>query len=103
MSKPYRVIVWSPSNLGSACIREILRLPDFELVGVLGYSEAKHGKDITPEELYARIPIVTPTTTELVFPVNEEKGIYKLKSVDDFNSFHEWSWEQICNFAGSVV
>jgi 2,4-diaminopentanoate dehydrogenase len=46
MSQPYRVIVWSPSNLGSACIREILRLRDFELAGVLGYSEGKNGRDI---------------------------------------------------------
>jgi 2,4-diaminopentanoate dehydrogenase len=46
MSKPYRIIVWGPSNLGNACIREILRLPDFELIGVLGYSAHKNGKDI---------------------------------------------------------
>lgn len=45
-NRPYRVIVWSPSNLGSACIREILRLPDFELAGVLGYSASKSGQDI---------------------------------------------------------
>jgi hypothetical protein len=46
MSKPYRVIVWGPSTLGNACIREILRLPDFELAGVLGFSAEKNGKDI---------------------------------------------------------
>jgi hypothetical protein len=32
--------------LGNAVIREILRLPDFELAGVLAYSESKNGKDI---------------------------------------------------------
>lgn len=46
MKKPYRIIVWGPSNLGGACIREILRLPDFELTGVLAYSESKNNKDI---------------------------------------------------------
>ena len=46
MKAPYRIIVWGPSNLGNACIREILRLPDFELVGVLGYSANKDGKEI---------------------------------------------------------
>ena len=65
--------------------------------------QAKLGKDITPAELYARIPIVKPTKTELVFLVNEENGIYKLKSFDDFNSFPEWSWDQIYNFAGAFA
>jgi 2,4-diaminopentanoate dehydrogenase len=45
MSKPYRIIVWGPSNLGNAVIREVLRLPDFELAGVLAFSEHKNGKD----------------------------------------------------------
>ena len=59
----------------------------------------QHGRDMTPAELYARIPTVMPTTTEIVLPVNEEKGVYKLKSVEVYNSFPVWSWSQIYTLA----
>ena len=65
--------------------------------------QAKFGKDIISAELYARIPIAKLTKTELVILENEETGIYKLKSVDDFNSFPVWSWDQIYNFAGALA
>ena len=65
--------------------------------------QAELGKDISPAELYAWIPIVKPTKTELVSLVNEENGMYKLKSFDDFNSLPEWSWDQIYNFAGALA
>ena len=76
MSKPYRVIVWSPSNLGSACIREILRLPDFELVGVLGYSEAKHGKDIGTLLGMPPAGITVTTDKETIFALPADCVIY---------------------------
>lgn len=43
--KPYRVVVWGPGGLGKVCIREIAERPEFELVGVLAYSEDKIGVD----------------------------------------------------------
>jgi 2,4-diaminopentanoate dehydrogenase len=43
---PYRVLVWGPGGLGRICIREALRLPEFELVGAFAYSSAKHGADL---------------------------------------------------------
>ena len=61
--------------------------------------QQQHGRDLTPAELYARIPTVMPTTTEIVLPVNEEKGVYKLKSVEIYNSLPVWSWNQIFNLA----
>jgi 4-hydroxy-tetrahydrodipicolinate reductase len=42
---PIRVLIWGPGGLGNAAIREVLRRPEFELVGVLAYSEAKNGVD----------------------------------------------------------
>ena len=45
-AEPYRVIVWGPGTVGSACLRELLASPGFEVVGVLGYSAEKEGRDI---------------------------------------------------------
>ena len=44
--EPYKVIVWAPGYLGSAVIKEILTRPEFELVGVLAYSDSKNGMDV---------------------------------------------------------
>ncbi len=46
MSKPIRILVWGPGGLGNICIREVLRLPEFELVGVLAYAKDKDGVDV---------------------------------------------------------
>jgi 2,4-diaminopentanoate dehydrogenase len=40
-----RVLVWGPGGLGTICIREVLRLGEFELAGVLAYSVDKDGVD----------------------------------------------------------
>jgi 2,4-diaminopentanoate dehydrogenase len=45
MRKPYRVAVAGPGGLGACSIREVLRLPEMELVGVLAYSPDKNGVD----------------------------------------------------------
>ena len=43
---PYKIIVWAPGYLGSAVLKEVLKRPEFELVGVLAYSESKNGMDV---------------------------------------------------------
>jgi 2,4-diaminopentanoate dehydrogenase len=45
MRAPYRVAVAGPGSLGLCAIRELHRLPEMRLVGVLAYSPAKNGKD----------------------------------------------------------
>ena len=45
MRAPYRVAVWGPGVMGQCAIREIIRLPETELVGVLAYSESKRNAD----------------------------------------------------------
>ncbi|RHW28115.1 hypothetical protein D0Z08_03735 [Nocardioides immobilis] len=45
MTSPIRVLVWGPGGLGNLAIREIMRLPEFELAGVLAYSADKNGVD----------------------------------------------------------
>ena len=45
MTAPYRVIRWATGNTGQRALREVIRDPSFELVGVLVYSDEKHGVD----------------------------------------------------------
>lgn len=41
----YRVIQWATGNIGNRALREAIRHPDFDLVGVLTYDPAKEGVD----------------------------------------------------------
>ncbi len=44
-ARRYRVIQWATGNTGQRALREVIRHPDLELVGVLVYDEAKEGVD----------------------------------------------------------
>jgi 4-hydroxy-tetrahydrodipicolinate reductase len=48
--------------MGSACLRELLRRPEFEVVGVLAYNPEKAGKDAG--ELIGHAPIGVKVTTD---------------------------------------
>jgi hypothetical protein len=43
--KVYRVVQWATGRIGEVSLRDILRSPQFELVGVYVHSEAKEGRD----------------------------------------------------------
>ena len=43
--KRYRVVQWATGNIGSRALREVIRHPDLDLVGVLIYDPAKDGID----------------------------------------------------------
>ena len=40
-----RVVQWATGNIGTRALREVIRHPDLELVGVLVYDESKNGVD----------------------------------------------------------
>lgn len=42
---PYRVLVWGPGGLGRVAIKEIALKEEFELAGLLAFSEHKRGRD----------------------------------------------------------
>lgn len=44
-SSPYRVVQWATGNTGQRALREVIRDPSLDLVGVLVYSSAKAGVD----------------------------------------------------------
>lgn len=63
MRKPYRVAVAGPGGLGLCAIREVLRMPEYELAGVLAYSPSKNGVDVG--ELAGVAPTGIKATTDL--------------------------------------
>lgn len=44
-STRYRVVQWATGNIGTRALREVIRHPSLELVGVVVYDEAKAGVD----------------------------------------------------------
>jgi hypothetical protein len=44
-SSSYRVVQWATGNTGQRALREVIRHPSFDLVGVFVYSHAKNGVD----------------------------------------------------------
>jgi len=103
---------WNQRHLykaGWGCIIEIRQgsniyytraeVPDQTKLDILGLKyEKQYGSQMTAAQLYDRIPIVNPTETEWVLPVNPAKGIYKLRSKADLEAMVKWSWEQLYNF-----
>ncbi len=60
--RPIRVIVWGPGGVGGGCLREVIKQPEFEVVGVLAYSEEKDGLDAG--ELVGMDPIGVKVTRD---------------------------------------
>lgn len=44
-NKKYRVVQWATGRIGECSLRELIRSPQMELVGVYVHSEAKEGRD----------------------------------------------------------
>ena len=65
--------------------------------------EETHGRTITAKELYHAIPIVKPSTTPLVSPVNEEKCVFKFESEEAYQMLPQWSWETIYTFTSDKL
>ncbi len=62
MTTRYRVVQWATGNIGSRALREVIRHPMLELVGVLVYDPAKGGVDAG--ELCGEAPVGVPATTD---------------------------------------
>lgn len=45
MRRPYKVILVGTGGIGQPVLRELIRRPEFEIVGVLGFSRKKEGLD----------------------------------------------------------
>jgi 4-hydroxy-tetrahydrodipicolinate reductase len=58
----YRVIQWATGNTGQRALRELIRDPSYELVGVRVYDDAKNGVDAG--ELCGEQPVGVAATTD---------------------------------------
>jgi hypothetical protein len=85
-TEPVRVSVWGPGTLGLASIRELILLPETELVSVLAYSEAKSGKDVG--ELAGVEPVGIQATTDVddLLAAEPHCVIYTARDFGDFRA-----------------
>src|ERR1700722_1724200 len=86
MSRPYKVMVWGPGAMGSACIWEVLQSPAFELVGVRAYSESKNNVDLGT--LLGLEPIALRATTDAqsLLAIDCDCVIYTARDLGNFNT-----------------
>ncbi|MGW5318357.1 hypothetical protein [Nocardia thailandica] len=61
MTRPYRLIIWGPGDMGGRALRLALESPDHDVVGVKVFSPHKHGADIG--ELAGLAPVGVHATT----------------------------------------
>jgi 2,4-diaminopentanoate dehydrogenase len=80
---PYRVILWAPGMAGQLALREMLRRPEFEIVGCLAYNPAKAGTDVAA--LIGLPPIGVPITTdkEAVYRLPADIVVYAGRAMPD--------------------
>jgi hypothetical protein len=79
---PVRVVQWATGNIGTRALRQVIRHPDLELVGVLVYDPAKEGVDAG--ELCGEPPTgVTATTSrDTVLALGADCVLYMPRSLD---------------------
>lgn len=77
MTKPrYRVAQWATGNTGLRALREVIRRPDYDLVGVLVYDQAKAGTDAGTLCGEAATGIVATTDRQAIFDLGADCVIY---------------------------
>jgi hypothetical protein len=81
---PVKVIVWGPGTVGSACIRQLLKCPGYELVGVLAYDPKKNGQNAGT--LVGAAPADARVTTDKseIFALEADIVLHSARSSADF-------------------
>ena len=79
MKKPCRVIVCGTGGVDGGALREALRMPWIQVVGVFVYSKSKAGVDIG--ELVGMAPISVKTTLDFdaILKLNADCVIYRAR------------------------
>jgi 4-hydroxy-tetrahydrodipicolinate reductase len=77
MTKPrYRVAQWATGNTGLRALREVIRHPDYDLVGVLVYDEKKEGIDAGALCGEGETGILTTRDRQAIFDLGADCVIY---------------------------
>lgn len=86
MRNPYRVAVWGPGVLGKCAIREVIRLPETELVGVLGYSESNNGVDAGTLSGVDPVNVAVTTDLDEFIALKPDCVLHTTRDFGDFRS-----------------
>lgn len=89
MRPPYRVAVAGPGGLGLCAIRELHRLPETELVGVLAYSPGKDGVDAGELAGIGPIGVAATTDFEKFLALDVEAVLFTGRDFGDWRSDNE--------------
>jgi 4-hydroxy-tetrahydrodipicolinate reductase len=76
--------VWGPGEIGQSAIREVLRLPETELVGVLAYSEAKDGVDVGSLIGAGEAGVAATTDPKAILALEPDCVLYTARDFGDF-------------------
>lgn len=73
MSRRYRIIIWSPGDMGGRALRTALLSPDqFEVVGVKVFSPHKNGKDIGALVGLPPVGVKATTSKDAILALNAD-------------------------------
>ena len=86
MREPYRVGVWGPGRVGGACIRDIVSLPETELVGVFAYSENKNGLDVGEAIGIEPVGVTVTTSRDEFLALDAEVVLFCPMDFGDFGN-----------------
>ena len=75
-SDPYRVIVWGPGYTGRQVLRELIKRPEFNVVGCLAYSQEKDGADVGVLAGQAPIGVTATTDQDGIIDLDADVVIY---------------------------
>jgi 4-hydroxy-tetrahydrodipicolinate reductase len=79
---PLRVAVWGTGNIGERALREVIRHPDLELVGVVVYREAKDGVDAGTLCGEAPTGVIATTDRTAVAALRPDCAVYMPSAAD---------------------
>jgi 2,4-diaminopentanoate dehydrogenase len=74
--EPYRLIVWGPGYTGRQVLREVLKRPEFEVVGCLAYSPEKDGVDVGTLAGQEPVGVAATTDQEAIFALDADVVVY---------------------------
>lgn len=76
MSRPYRIIIWGPGDMGGRALHTALQSPDFEVVGVKVFSPHKNGIDIGQLVGLPDVGVKATTSKEAILALNADCVIH---------------------------
>ena len=62
--------------------------------------DRKMSKNSSAIDIYNSLPMIAPTTTTLVQPINVDLGQYRLPPMVVYKEIREWRWVDVLAFAG---